>query len=254
MNFDLCFVGTATTSFELCNDYTTRGHTPRILATSHREARPKGRITLSPRTHRLAPVEGDGERCTHESRRLCLATPLFWERIGRETPSRGPSREGRDLAPARRCPEHPVVIDFVCVRLEKTRAESESIEASHMRWFYPLHGGVTRPGTRAAKRRAPREEPRCLRYVRMERVSKIALRRPAATGLRWRRRLLLKEHGDARRADAFFTLRPPPPLTGTEAAEGSTCLAGGASPKRALCSECRSQRRERRLRPRSCAG
>lgn len=136
----------------------------------------------------------------------------------------------------------------------ETRAESESIEASHMRWFYPLHGGVTRPGTRAAKRRAPREEPRCLRYVRMERVSKIALRRPAATGLRWRRRLLLKEHGDARRADAFFTLRPPPPLTGTEAAEGSTCLAGGASPKRALCSECRSQRRERRLRPRSCAG
>jgi len=117
--FDLRFVGTATTSFELCNDYTTRGHTPRILATSHREARPKGRITLSPRTHRLASVEGDGERCTHESRRLCLATPLFWERIGRETPSRGPSREGRDLAPARRCPEHPVVIDFVCVRLEK---------------------------------------------------------------------------------------------------------------------------------------
>jgi hypothetical protein len=129
--FDLRFVGAATTSFELCNDYTTRGHTPRILETSRREARPKGRITLPPRAHRLAPVEGDGERCTHESRRLRLAALLFWERIGRETSSRGPSREGRGLAPARRCPEHLLVTDFVCVRLENARGSEIGRGFSH---------------------------------------------------------------------------------------------------------------------------
>lgn len=108
--FDLRFFGAATSSFELCNDCTTCGRTPRALATSPREARPKGRITLSPRAQRLAPVEGDGERRAHEPRRfvrcdahlaMCADRGCVWEHVGRETSSRGPSREGRDLAPAR---------------------------------------------------------------------------------------------------------------------------------------------------------
>lgn len=64
--FDLRFVGARDDFVRALQHCTTRGHTPRILATSPREARPKGRITLSPRAHRLAAMEGDGERRAHE--------------------------------------------------------------------------------------------------------------------------------------------------------------------------------------------
>lgn len=112
MNFDLCFVGTATTSFELCNFDTTRGHTPRILATS-----------------RVRPDRKAGSRCPHVPTRLrgwrgaASDVPMSPDactlrcRSSGSTPagmtsSRGPSREGRGLAPARRCPEHLMVTDF----------------------------------------------------------------------------------------------------------------------------------------------
>lgn len=57
----------------------------------------------------------------------------FWEHTGRETSSRGPSREGRGLAPARRCPEHLMVTALVDVRLESRASESRTVEAPHMR-------------------------------------------------------------------------------------------------------------------------
>lgn len=129
--FDLRFVGTATSSFELCNDYTTRGHTPRALVTSLREARPKGRITLPPRTHRLAPVEGDSERCTHESRRVRLATCFLGVHRPGDIESRAlPRRKGS--SPGSTMSRAPVG-HRLRPRAAGDRAwKSRSVEASHM--------------------------------------------------------------------------------------------------------------------------
>jgi hypothetical protein len=195
--FDLRFVGARDDFVRALQHCTTRGHTPRLLATSPREARPKGRITLSPRAHRLATVEGDGERRAHEIQ-PCAAPRgrghlLEARRPGdiesRALPRRKGSSPGSTMSRAPRG-HRP--------RLRRVWRNARRIGIdrgpSHA-WLAPMHGGVTRPGTRAAKRRAPREKPRCLRYVRMERVSWIAPRGPAATGLRFRRRLLLKELG-----------------------------------------------------------
>lgn len=141
MNFDLCFVGTATTSFELCNFDTTRGHTPRILATS-----------------RVRPDRKAGSRCPHVPTDLrrwrgaasdvpmspsarTLRCRLLGSTPAGMTSSRGPSREGRGLAPARRCPEHLLVTDFdhgaFGENVRELRSRSRFFTCDR---FDPMHG------------------------------------------------------------------------------------------------------------------
>jgi hypothetical protein len=125
---------------------TTTRHvdTPRILVTSRREARPKGRITLSPRTHRLAPVEGDGERRAHESsfsqprapcgvahRRLRPGAHRPGDIESRALPRRKGSSPGSTMSRA------PLSHRFRLRAFGETRARAISIEASHMRRCYP---------------------------------------------------------------------------------------------------------------------
>lgn len=124
--FDLRFVGTATTSFELCNFDTTRGHTPRILATSLvRPDRKAG--SRCPRVPTdLRRWRGAASDVPMSPSARTLRCHLLGSTSAGMTSSRGPSREGRDLAPARRCPEHLVVTDFDHVAFGETRVSCEA--------------------------------------------------------------------------------------------------------------------------------